>query len=47
MLETVVVDHLRRHFFRLLDQSPELRITEIIQEQQEHRPEICEDLLAS
>ncbi len=34
-------------FFRLLNQSPELRITRIIQEQQEDTPEVCEDLLAS
>ena len=34
-------------FFRFLDQSPESRITQIIQEQQENMPEVCENLLAS
>ena len=36
--ETAVMDYLRKHFFRLLNQSPELRITRIIQEQQEDKP---------
>ena len=45
--EAAVMDYLRKHFFRLLNQSAELRITQIIQEQQENMPEVCEDLLAS
>ncbi len=45
--EAAVMDYLRKHFFRLLNQDPELRITQIIQEQQEDMPEVCEDLLAS
>lgn len=32
--EATVMSYLRKHFFRLLGQSPELRITQIIQEQQ-------------
>ena len=45
--EAAVMDYLRKHFFRLLNQRPELRITQIIQGQQEDMPEVCEDLLAS
>ena len=32
--EATVMSYLRKHFFRLLGQSPELRITQIIQKQQ-------------
>ena len=45
--EAAVMDYLRKHFFHLLNQSPELRITRIIQEQQEDMPEVCKDLLVS
>ncbi len=45
--EAAVMDYLRKHFFRLLNQSPELRITRIIQEQQEDMPEVCKDLMVS
>jgi hypothetical protein len=33
--EASVMDYLRKHFFRLLGKQPELRITQIIQEQQD------------
>ena len=33
--EAAVMDYLRKHFFRLLGKQPELRITQIIQEQQD------------
>ena len=46
-IRETMMDYLRKHFFHLLNQSPELRITQIIQEQQEDMPEVCEDLPAS
>ena len=33
--EAAIMDYLRKHFFRLLGKQPELRITQIIQEQQD------------
>ena len=33
--EAAVMHYLRKHFFRLLGKHPELRITQIIQEQQD------------
>ena len=33
--EAAVMDYLRKYFFRLLGKQPELRITQIIQEQQD------------
>lgn len=44
--EATVMHYLRRHFFRLLGQSPELRITQIIHEQQ-NKSGIYWDSLAS
>ena len=44
--EATVMSYLRKHFFRLLGQSPELRITQIIQKQQ-NKSGIYWDSLAS
>ena len=44
--EASVMHYLRNHFFRLLGKSPELRITQIIQEKQD-KSEIYKDFLAS
>ena len=44
--EGAMMHYLRKHIFRLMGQTPELRITRLIQEMQE-QSEVCEDLLAS
>ena len=44
--EAAVMCYLRKHFFRLLGKQPELRITRIIQEQQDTSG-ICGDSWAS